>query len=244
MKNKFNLIKKIKNYFNTSRIRGSRGFSLIELLVVVAIMVIVTTAVLFRQSKFSSDILITNMAYEVALAIREAEIYGISSKGDVQSADNNFKVGYGVHFGLHLNTDGKSNRYFMFVDEPVSVSPQGDALFNYFYQSTSNIVEDTIMAQGNILRFCGIGAGVKTCVQDGLNDDMVMNIVFVKPNPEAHITMGTMAGSDGVVYGSAIIVVESALGDKCRTIRVDSSGQVSVDPVDPASTNGGCDVDN
>jgi len=87
------------------------GFSLVEMLVVVAIFFTISSVVLFRQSKFSSDISITNAAYDVALVIREAQVYGTGSK---QGDDPYNRVkSYGVVFD-----NSNVSSFFMYSQSP------------------------------------------------------------------------------------------------------------------------------
>lgn len=88
-----------------------RGFSLVELLVVVAIMMVLSTVVLARYKSFNSTILLRNLAYEIALSAREAQVLGISVQG-APSASNPFSHAYGVHF-----TPGTSYTLFRDLDD-------------------------------------------------------------------------------------------------------------------------------
>jgi len=217
-----------------------RGFSLIELIIVVAIMMVITSAVLFRQSKFSSDILITNMAYEVALSIREAAVFGLSSK----YTDSDYRVGYGIHFGPD-GASSPSEGFVTFIDKSLNpitdISPGDDAEFNYAFDHDFDDVLSTVqMTQGQtIYDFCA-SDGVDSW--DCSGDYSYLDIVFVKPNPEAHITMGESGDPNGKTYSQAKITVVSSLGDKCRTVTVSASGQIAVDPVNTESLSGGCDI--
>jgi prepilin-type N-terminal cleavage/methylation domain-containing protein len=231
----------------SSKLQASFGFSLIELIITISIMLIMSTAILFRQAKFSSDILITNMAYEIALSIREASIYGVSGRvgqGPVSQA------GYGLRFSMDPTDQSKYNQYFAFTDEPTTDAPAGqDNVYNYFFDPNSGVIpadsvigSNIIMSQGFIRRFCGVNSnGTYDCVNEG--DTGVLDIVFVKPDPEANIRLANDSLGDELrAVSDAIIVIESALGDKCRTIRVSGAGQASVDPTDPSDPSMGCDV--
>ena len=83
-----------------------KGFTLIELLVVTAIIVIVTSLVLINNNRFGGAVLLQNLAYDMALSVREAQVYGIS----VLSFGGEFDFGYGMHF------DTNSQTYILFAD--------------------------------------------------------------------------------------------------------------------------------
>lgn len=51
----------------------TKGFSLLELLVVISIFTIITTIALFNQGQLNSNVLLTNLAYDVALTVREVQ---------------------------------------------------------------------------------------------------------------------------------------------------------------------------
>ena len=56
------------------------GFTLIEMLVVVAIITVVTAVMFSNQSNFSSSVLLANTTYDVALSARDAETYGLGTR--------------------------------------------------------------------------------------------------------------------------------------------------------------------
>lgn len=189
----------------------------------IAIFLIITTVTLLRQSKFSSDLLITNLAYEVALTIREAQVYGIGSR--VADTDNpsRVRVGYGVHFAQQPN-----DSYSIFINEPNVEGEFDDFLFNQDTEEVFDTVD--ITRDQSIRRFCVSNGAAYLCSDDVDDDIDWLDISFVKPNPDAHIWAG-QSGESGNVYSNAVIVVESSLGDKCRAVYVSSVGQMYVDPI-------------
>ncbi len=188
--------------------KKNTGFSLVEMIVVVAIIIVITSVLLFKQSKFSSDILVTNAAYEIALSIREAQVYGISSKQGTGGTNSN--VGYGVY----LNS-APSSSFIIYSDSDQNYPFN----FNAGNPSEYTTVETPTLTQGQtIKRFCLIGG---SCSDTGL---AAINIGFIKPNPEALIH-----DNSATKFAGAIIVVSSSIGDKCRVVRVTSIGQISVD---------------
>ena len=78
-----------------------KGFTLIELLVTVSMFIIITSVVLVNFPSFSSKISLDNLAHEVALAVRQAQVFGVSSR--------EFGVGSGIFptHGVHFDKNQK-----------------------------------------------------------------------------------------------------------------------------------------
>src|SRR6185503_3627706 len=98
--------------------RGSkrRGFTLIELIVVMSIMLILTSIFILRQQRFNSSTLLQSLAYSVALSVRQAQVYGTSiresSIGAFDSANESSAAkAYGVYF-----SSGSTGSYILFAD--------------------------------------------------------------------------------------------------------------------------------
>ncbi len=213
--------------------KKNKGFSLVELIVVVAIFLIITSIALTRQSKFSSDILISNLAYEFALSIREAQVYGIGSKVAPSSVtgDERFKVGYGIN--LNLNTPSEYN---FFTDIPNGLVGSSDNLYDDSVGSGEFMYSVPITRNQKIKNFCGIESnGTAVCAEG--DTDRKMHISFVRPNPDAYIFFGNQGFETR--YPQGVVVLESSTGDKCRIVRVTQTGQIAVDPI-PADGNA-CD---
>jgi prepilin-type N-terminal cleavage/methylation domain-containing protein len=61
--------------------KNYRGFTLIELMVTITIVVLVTGIVLVQYSSFNSSVLLTSQAYQLAFDLREAQSLAISVRG-------------------------------------------------------------------------------------------------------------------------------------------------------------------
>ena len=206
-----------------------KGFSLVELLVVALIFFILTGIVLFKQGKFSSDVLITSTAYELALFIREAQVYGVGSKVQV-GATSNSRFAYGVYFS---DVAGGDREATLFADVPDS-----SGNFDYDYDGGDILINKIQFKREQIIHdFCGINeTSTAICKADGLS---ALNITFVKPDLNARVIGIPSSGIPYEYVNGAIIKVRSSLGDKCRTIRVNPLGQISLDPVVTGMT--GCE---
>lgn len=181
-----------------------RGLTLIELLVVMGIFSIISLVVLANHSRFNSSVLLGSLAYDIALSIREAQVYGLS----VKEYANNFQVGYGLRFSA-------ANSYTFFAD--TNANKQYDS-------GTDSIVQTYTFGQGHTVKqFCGVTAsGTEECSGGTWGAINHLDIVFFRPDPDAVITSNTPT-----VYSSGKIVVTSPSGET-RTITVASTGQISV----------------
>ncbi len=192
----------------------SNGFTLIELLVVTGIIVVVSTIVLADNNRFGGVVQLENLAYNVALSVRQAQAYGISV---ARFQTNIFTAGYGVHFDL-----SSPNTYVLFAD-----AIQVNGLYDCPQPGTNNceLVQTTSISKGyGIYSLCITpSSGVESCSISKLD------IVFKRPEPDAGISAsGTSCIlNNGSCGESARIVLKSPRGDKMSVI-IYVNGQISV----------------
>ena len=202
----------------------AKGFSLIELIVVMAIFTIITSIVIFNYGKFSSNLVVTNLAYEGALAIRQAQVYGISvkqTKASQSSVVKKFDAAYGVSF---LKTD--TQHFYLFADSVVDNKRDDN--------STED--EETFTLNGsNIVKyFCVTNSALQiTCSDTGSLSRL--SLIFKRPEPNAKIfAFGNTnvqlpgGGTEGT-FTKAEIMFTSGRGDKISRVTVTNTGQISVD---------------
>src|SRR3989344_1527823 len=178
------------------------GFTLIELVVVTAIIVVI-------NARFGGVVQLENLAYDIALSIRQAQVYGISVQ---RLGATTFSAGYGVHFNtsdptaneLFGEADGKG---LFSVDENVPPSPFS-------------------MTHGySIMKLCAPAAD-ESCLLPKAD------ILFKRPEPDAWISDGETSciqspGTPGDCKDSVRIVLVSPRGDTMSVI-VEANGQISV----------------
>lgn len=190
--------------------QSQRGFSLMELIVVTGILTLITGLMLMNNNKFGGVILLENLAYDVALSMREAQVYGISVR---QFGAGNFDVGYGVHFDM---VSPKSYSLFGDVDadglwavnEEVSPSPYAIGRGYFISKLCAPAGEDT---------------GTCTPISQ-------LDIVFKRPEPDAYISADGVSGVlfPSSLYDSARVVLASPRGDEASVV-VEITGQISVE---------------
>jgi len=207
-----------------------KGFSLVELIIVIAIFLVITMVVVFNQNRFSSDISISNISYQIALQIRQAQVFGtlVRDIGGEQSVPTDFDLGYGVNF--FKNTDS-SIGFSIFADADSNV-PAGGISGNGKYDdggvdvniSTFNLSEGNTITE--VCVFPNSGAGDSSCMNSADESGQV-DIVFRRPEPDAIISGGSIVDAQ-----RAEIIVTSALRDRQKKITVRNTGQISVTNVE------------
>lgn len=191
--------KKHKNLFRTVR-----GFSLIELMIAVSISIVISSVILANHTRFNSSVLLGSLAYDIALSIREAQVYGLS----VRQFSSTFDVGYGVRFS-------EAGSYVFFVDQNEN---------EVYDDGVDTVISLYELSRGHaIQRFCGVTTeGAEHC-SDSSSPITYLDIVFLRPEPDA-----LMSSSQASNYSHAIITIVSGAGET-REIEIASTGQISVD---------------
>ncbi|MDE1975433.1 MAG: type II secretion system protein [Patescibacteria group bacterium] len=202
----------------------NRGFTLIELLVSIAIFAIMTALVVAKYGNFNQSTLLTDTAYDVALAVRTAQTYGLSVKNASQ-AGSQFNYPYGVEF----------------VEKPTSsqcagINPDGTVIILYgnsnggFACNTNDtlVSKYTLTRGAHISRLCASSVN-GTCSGDinnngNGNSNNSLSIVFLRPNPDAIFCVNGNCNKNTYVQ----IDVTSSDGNNTRTISVWQNGQISV----------------
>lgn len=199
--------------FKIRAFKKRQGFSLVELMVAVLIITLVTSIVLVGQSGFGGSILLTNLAYDMALSIREAQNYGLSVK-ESKLGGSGFDIGYGIHFVKAASpTDQKS--YILFADRGIGVSK------NNRFDSGEEVKTYQLYRSNFISQFCVKSAsGLLSCSDDPSIGSV--DLVFNRAESEA-----TIMSDIGGPYASATITIASPDG-QTRVIEVTLAGQISV----------------
>jgi type II secretory pathway pseudopilin PulG len=184
------------------------GFSLVELMISIGIMVLVISVVTTSQGAFNGAVLLRGQAYEAALKIREVQL---SAVGSVTGGATTRTV-YGVHFDSSTATD---NQYKIFKD----------ANSNGFYNSGEEYGQQGFLdSRFEIRAIRAIG--------DSIPANSGLSVVFVRPNFDARFF-----SSSGEVFASSVEIdvanrdsTGAGPGD-VRTVEVTSAGQISVQSI-------------
>jgi len=205
----------------------SKGFTLLELLVSLAIIGMITAVVVFNQGDFSDQVSLGNVANEMDIQIREAQIYGTSVK-ELYLNSNLFSYAYGVSF--NLNSNGNNYSYVTFADVDK----------DNFYDFTSWITCTPTGASGECVKINQLGRNntiQDICVIDSNNTNQCkaqgavgrIDIRFQRPNPTALLSFRNTSGNIITFpnHKGVKIVLQSPKGS-VKNILVYTTGQVSI----------------
>ncbi len=204
----------------------NKGFTLIELLVVVSIIAVISTVIIFNHKKFNDNLELTNLSYEVALALRQAQVYGVSTKDfndPTATEEERFGLAYGVHFDIKYPTsfvffadrDG-DKKYTGSSTDCADGSP--DACLELFNIGKGNKIKDLCDIQSNGNYDCGPGNSV-------IKNEA--HITFIRPEPDATLRFTNNAHEAVSTPNTMAICLVSPQG-KIKEIRVYKTGQISI----------------
>ena len=197
-----------------------KGFTLIEVIVCVAIIGLITAVVVFKQGDLGDRISVDNVANDINLQIRQAQVYGISVK-ELSAGSNNFSIAYGVDF----NRVSSNSSFYTFADS-------GPKNGHFDTWGTCSIGTNECLGLNQIGRGNTISS---VCVikQDSSTDCTLgrVAVTFLRPNPSARIVFLDSGGNDISSnfsgFQGAKIVITSPKG-KAKTVVVYTTGQVSI----------------
>lgn len=198
--------------------QNERGFTLVELIVVISIMSIITLLVTFNNYRFNNDFAIQTAASEVSLAMRQAQSFGVSSK-QAQTNSADFNKSYGIAFDLQnpknlfIYSDTNGNRAY---DGGVSCDGSDECR------------EKSVLRSGiSIQRVCAdYMNGTQTCFNGGAR---YLTLTYVRPNPEPIIKV--FNGSNVEITGpwkTAYIELVSQNGTRIYVLTDYLSGQITI----------------
>ena len=217
------------------------GFTLIELLVTVGIFVFMTALVVANYGSFNDGTLLTSMSYDVALAMRGAQSYGLNVKGATSGTSQNFNYPYGMDF--NLSTPSTQSQMILFADSyPYLNNVYGDGICtdgtngnNNYCKPKQNAADAVIttytLARGGLVKSFCVGPSESNCSTP--NNAVNLDITFRRPDPNAIIEVRDNGGhvmNNGSVntWPYAKITVENASKTSTRSIVVNETGLIAV----------------
>jgi len=171
------------------------------------------TAIIIQQGRWNDHLAVNTQAYELALIIRQAQIYSLGVKEYAAGTGDKFNIGYGIS----VNEDNPG-QYVYFADKNK----------NQRYDSGEEIETKTFTGRVAINRFCGLDSGGGERCSPNAGNVHTLCISFFRPEPEANILLLNSDGNpSSSVNPPATIYLRSPGGEEA-SIKVETNGQVSI----------------
>jgi len=198
--------------------KSRAGFTVIEALISISIIVIMTSVVLFNYPQFRGREYLELEAQNLALSIREAQFYGLSG---LESPDLSGKY---PDFGVFYDQSSPNDGIIFFADK--------DESGNYTTGVGGDDVIKTYKQRGQI-KIKNLYANTNGYTGEQYLDDITeFTILYKRPDMEPDITVivddGATQSTEIVAYVS--VELELVVGSETRRKKVTiwNSGQISV----------------
>jgi prepilin-type N-terminal cleavage/methylation domain-containing protein len=236
---------------------NKRGFTLVELMVSISIFIIITSVTLVNYPRFSNKLSLDLLAEDVALSVRQAQVFGASVLGTKTVGQNSTKAfkAYGIHFEAPL-PNAATYKYLIFADingDRIYDGPDANRPipFSCPHIETGNVsspingeecVQNFQITGWNQARSLCSNFIDKDHPEDQTSDERVvqcsddtkqissLDIAFVRPNLDAKFAIkvnGQAVSSDNI--SNVGIIFESPGGDYKKTVVIWKTGQISVE---------------
>lgn len=195
----------------SNKLSTKTGFTLVELVISLAIFSIMTALVVARYGSFNQGILLTNLAYDIALTLRTAQSYGLNVKSVRVGTDTNFVDSFAGTYGVHFSSQSGSNTTILFFADN-GFSPLS-------YDKDDTTISTLTIKRGSYVKVVCTGS-YDTC---STSPD-TLDVLFKRPDPNAIITSNAASSP---TYPYAEIHLLSTDGGT-KKIVVNRVGQITV----------------
>jgi prepilin-type N-terminal cleavage/methylation domain-containing protein len=215
----------------------TRAFTLVEMMVVLAIIAVISVVTLTGQSQFNQTLILKDTSYAVEYSIRQAQTFGISNTKS-GSATN---IAYGINFNPATPT-----QYTFYADSDGSLGAptwclkgtpgQPDEKFGdcQYKAGADTLIRTTTFTRGfKIGKMCLKDTSKKFyCTDDVSSPLQNLNIVFARPSPQPILTgyISPVLNKQGTC---ANIYLIAPTGNASTTIRVSQYGEMSINQTCP-----------
>lgn len=180
-----------------------RGFTLVELLVSIAIFSVMTSVVLANYGNYNTNAKFANASEDVVLALRQAQVYGAGTKGATLCGIDSFSCSYGVYF-----KEGMSS-IVIFLDV------NGDKI----YTAVDNPPVETIKWEDTI--------SISQVLCGGFPCSLgVSSVTFKRPDQDAFISENIP--NPGISFDSSSIILLDSKTNKTAVVKITRAGQISL----------------
>lgn len=194
--------------------RTNGGFTVVELMVTLAIVILVTGVVMLQYSSFNSSVLLTSQAYLTAFDLREAQSLAISVRGQ----RSQFREEYGLYFDMNASDPAQ---YLLFQDDnsngdndPVQYN-EGEEIGTPYKLDSRFVFKDLCVTTAG---------GSETCYSEDATMSSIA-ITFKRPDFDASFKGAGVGGN----IQSARITIGTENGELTKSIVIYGTGQIGIE---------------
>ena len=199
------IFSRLQTYFRTRSLDTSRGFTLVELLVSMAVMLIILSGSLLRYNSFDSEILLKTLAYDVALSVRQAQSYSLNVLGTTGVFDS--------PYGVSFTPDSKDYVLFLYGGEEDRPRYDGDA---------SVLDSFRLSRQFEITNVCVTRSGTEYCIASRVD------VSFRRPEFTALFYVEGYSEVQNAQIEKMRITIESPNGGPSGVVEIGYTGYITV----------------
>jgi prepilin-type N-terminal cleavage/methylation domain-containing protein len=207
-----------------------KGFTLIEFIVIISIFAVMASVALFNYNGFRSNVGLNNLAHDIGLTIRQAQIFGWSNQsasvsGNLQldSSGNPVRFADGVYFAqsdlgtqfvLYQKSNPTALQNFDPTDLPVvdTIKINGPYVISGIYSSQN---------KSSLQITTGI-------IPPGINNQIDVSIAFTRPKPEAKFFAGANQIMTDTYLGIYLRNKTDPVNAASHVIIVSQTGEIDV----------------
>ena len=201
------------------------GFTLVEFIVVLVIFAIMSTVSIFNYNGYRRTIQETNISQDIALSIRQAQVYGISSSdrivggGTIDPEDL-----FAFDESIPDITQDRSIRGVVIDSDNETITIFEDLNRNFVYNSSTDIILHTRPILTGNIEIQGVDLCDTNPNCDNVQTDLV-HIAFQRPYPDAYISLD---GAPATNFDFASILIGESASSYNKYIELNSIGNISV----------------
>ena len=234
-----------------SRSSHRKAFTIVELIVSIAIFAMMTALLVAKYGNFNNSVLLTNLAYDMAATIRTAQTYGLSVQGkEGVTGPSGFQYPYGVAFCISdadcpqaTGQSGFNNTHiilFADIDRDNAYDHNDVPVAIYAIKRGVKINALCVAAPGGALTNCATSNNKRvdiTFLRPSLDAIICVNYKYINDtggtgfNYTNYPTINCAKVGFNTTYGKryAILVSLKAPDGSTRGVVIRSTGQISVE---------------
>ncbi len=222
------------------KFKRNKGFTLIEFVVIISIFAIMAGVALVNFAGFKSNVGLNNLAHDIALTVRQAQVFGWATQTDntggaiqfVGQSEDGDPIRYadGVYFN---STAGVFDKWFTLYTKTIP-----DLHYEYYLPTDREVDKIQIQGPNHISGIyyadskTALELGVGNTIPTGNTPIESLSIAFSRPHPEAIFFDGgsnlSLLGPQATYVGIYISADTDAPGVAQHVITISRFGEIAV----------------